>query len=152
MIPTQMMLNKIGGAIAAQADTLAPAEDENVVALIVAPFTPSKSLLKAGIVLASLAGLAPIALVAGAQLESFDPASGDIVVDLKLPLGGLRWESTAAPTDPVRVYGYALLTNDLATLIAAETVPQGTIVNFTAINQSHVKDRLSFRIPINSIS
>lgn len=122
MLPMKAVRLQLGELLAADATTLAPATDANIIALIAAPFTESENLTVAGLTLATFTGSAPIEGATGAQQSGVKPATGEQVITILAPAGGWRWECTAAPTAPEGIFGYALLSNDGLTLLAVHTL------------------------------
>lgn len=123
MLPTEAVRLQLGVLLAANAGTLAPAADANVIALIKADFTPSEDLVVGDLTLADFTGSTPIEGATGAQQVGIDPATQDQVITIIEPVGGYRWESTNTANLPQTIYGYCLLSNDLATLLAVEKLP-----------------------------
>jgi len=123
MLPTKSVRQQLGILLAADTTTLAPVA-ANKVALVMAPFVPSENLVLADLTLADFTGSTPIAGVAGAQLVGTDPATLQEVITNKAPAGGWRWITTALTHLPETIYGYALIDNAGATLIATATLPQ----------------------------
>lgn len=114
---------QLGVLLAADATTLAPAADANMVALIVAPFSNVETLVAADLTLATDHGLAPIACSTGAQEVAVLPNSSSQIITLKPgAVSGFRWVSSGVFPPNIQVFGYALLTNDLATLLAAQAL------------------------------
>jgi hypothetical protein len=122
----------------------------NKLGLITAPFVPSVDLLLSDITLATLPALAPLAGVAGVQNESVDPLSGEIIVEVKPPAGGFRWETAAGFAGGVTVYGYALIDGADTKLIGTqqETPP----IALTDANQSITAPAIEFRIDPTQIT
>jgi len=95
--------------------------DPNVIALVMSPFTENENMVVGDITLATFTGSTPIEGTTGAQTTGIDPVTQQQVIEIKPPLGGYRWETTDTVNLPQTIYGYALLTNDLATLLAIKT-------------------------------
>lgn len=114
------------------------------VGLITAPFTPSIERVMADLTISAATGLVPLAGVAGAQLESVDPITGELIVEIKAPAGGFRWETPVGFTGPVTVYGFALGNNAMTTLFGTESLPNPIVL--TVENQALTAPELSFRI------
>lgn len=125
MVPMKAVRLQLGILLAADATTLAPAMDANMVALITAPFTTQENLVATDLTLATDHGLAPIACAAGAQEVAVLPNSLAQIITIKPgATSGFRWVSSGSFPPTISVYGYALLSNDLATLIAVQSVPE----------------------------
>jgi hypothetical protein len=133
MQATLALREKMAQLLAADATTLAPAADANVIALVIAPFTPTEALVFADLTLADFDGSTPLAVGLGTQAEGLDPLSGDAIISLKDPVGGWRWETTGVTNLPQTVWGYALLNDGLDTVFAAERLI--TPIPLTAVNQ-----------------
>jgi len=105
--------------LAADPATLAPAAGGNQMALVMAPITPGEGLTFADLTLATFDGSTPIVCGTGTQPSGEDPFSGAEVVSIKVPAGGFRWETTGLTNLPQVIYGYVLLDNALAVLLAS---------------------------------
>lgn len=149
MKPTRTLAGTLSTLLAADTAILANATAMKV-GLITAPFTPSLDRSMADLTISALTGLVPLAGVAGAQLESVDPITGELVVEIKAPAGGFRWETGGGTTYPVTVYGFALGNNAMTTLFGTETL--ATPVVLTADNQSITAPELAFKIDPTKIS
>jgi len=121
MLPTRDVRTQLGELLAADTTTLAPAA-ANKIALISAPFSPNEDLEFADLTLATFTGSTPKAGAAGTQQVGIDPATGEQVITNLAPAGGWRWECTAAPTPPQSIYGFALVDNAVAVLLATEAL------------------------------
>jgi len=133
MVPTTAVQNAAATLLAANAATLAPATDANVIALVMAPFTPNPTLVAGDLTLADFTGSTPIEGVTGTQPSGLDPATGQMIIDISPPAGGYRWETTDAVNLPQTIYGFALLSNDLSTLLASALLPAPVLL--TMANQ-----------------
>lgn len=119
--------------LAADTTTLAQAADNNMIALIMAPFTPSETLTFASLTLATFDGSTPILVGLGTQPSAYDPLTDDVVISLKPPVGGFRFETTGTTHLPQTIFGFALLNEALDALLAAELLP--VPITLTGINQ-----------------
>lgn len=118
MLPMRAVRNRLGTLLAADATTLAPASDANVVAVITATFTLGDNLVVGDLTLATDHGLEPIACATGAQLVALDPQSGAQIITLKAgAVPGFRWVSSGVFPPTITVYGFALLNEALDTLL-----------------------------------
>jgi len=144
MIPSRALATTISAALAADAATLAHATLPIKVGLIIAPFVPSLDRVAADLTLGSTTGLIPIVGLVGTQLESVDPVTGELIVQLKPAAGGWYWETPVGFTGPITVYGFAVLNNALTVLYATETLPEPILLNTE--NQSITAAPLKFRI------
>lgn len=147
MFPMRALREQIGTLLAADATTLAPAVNGNKIALIAANFTYDETLTIASLTFASFTGSAPLVLGTGAQNVGDDPASGEQVIALLLPAGGLRWTCTVAPVPPQTIYGYALTDNAGAVLLAVKQLP--TAIAISAVGQQIVLDPAEIAILLN---
>lgn len=108
---TNGLIDTIGPLLAADVASLAPVA-ANKVALIIANFVPDMDAAIGSFTLGSTTGLTPVAGVAGTQLESRDPVTGEVIVEIKTPAGGFRWETPNPFTDgPITVFGFLLIDN-----------------------------------------
>jgi len=133
MTPTLAVREKAMQLLAADAATLAPAALANKMALVMATFNPGESLTLADLTLATFDGATPLDMGIGAQPEALNPGTTDSVIDLEVPAGGLRWETTGTTNLPQTIFGYALLNNAEDTLLASALLEDE--VTLTAINQ-----------------
>jgi len=133
MQTTLALREKAAQLLAADAATLAPPADANVIALIKAIFTPLESTTLADLTLADFDGATPLAVGVGTQPEGLDPNSSDSIINLKPPAGGFRWETTGVTNLPMTIYGFALLNDALDTLLACEVLAAPITLN--AVNE-----------------
>jgi len=133
MLPMKDLRLSLGDTLAADAGTLAPVADANVIALIKAAFALSEDLVATDLTLADFTGSTPIEGATGAQQVGIDPATLQQMITIKEPAGGWRWVNADAPPATQTIYGYCLLSNDLATLLAAAVLP--TPITLTDVNQ-----------------
>jgi len=124
MLPMKAVRLQLGTLLAANAATLAPASDANVIALVMAPFTNDENLLVGDLTFATFTGSDPIEGATGTQTTGIDPVTLAQVIEIKPPLGGYRWETTDTVNLPQTIYGYALLNNDLSTLLAVQLLDE----------------------------
>jgi hypothetical protein len=124
---------KAAQLLAADASTLAPATDANVIALVKAPIAPGEGLLLIDITLADFDGSTPIDVGTGTQPEALDPNTADAIISLLPPAGGFRFETTGITNLPQTIYGYVLLNNAMTKVYASESL--ATPITLTAINQ-----------------
>jgi len=149
MIPSETLTALIAGLLAADAASVAnPVACK--VGLIVANFTPTIDLLMADLVISADTGLVAIAGVPGSQLESIDPDTGELIVEVKTPAGGFRWETPIGFTGPVTIFGYALGNNAMTTLWGTQRLDPP--LTLTDPNQAHTAPVLQFRIDPNKIT
>jgi len=127
MLPTKAVRLQLGELLAADATTLAPAADANIVTLLMADFVYDESTELADLVPATFTGATPKAAGVGTQQTGVDPATGDQLVTLLAPAGGWRWEATALTNLPQTIYG-AMLTNDDATVLLALHKPSAPVI------------------------
>ena len=120
MLPMQAVRLRLGTLLSTDTTTLDQSADANVIALVMGPFVNVEDLVIGSLTLATFTGATPIAAVLGAQQVGVDPATGNQVITIVPPSGGWRWQTTDGANLPQTIYGYALVTNGLATLLAAE--------------------------------
>lgn len=143
MIPVSFLAGNVSKELATDTTTLANVSAPKV-ALIIAPFVPGTDLDAASLTFGSVFGLAPLACVAGSQNEGVDPINGDLLIDMKPPAGGWRWETGIGFVGPVTVYGFALVDNTLANLYGTQLFANPIVL--TVVNQVIELERVRFRI------
>jgi hypothetical protein len=122
ILPVQSVRLQLGALLAADTTTLAPAS-ANLIATIVAPFTPSETLVIGDLTLGSTNGLVPIACAAGAQEVAIDPVSqAQIITMLAGAAPGFRWVTSGSFAGPITVYGFALVTAGSAALLGTQAL------------------------------
>lgn len=130
ILPMKAVRLRLGTMLAADATTLAPASDANMVALITAPFTLSEDLAISDLTLATDHGLAPVACSTGAQEVALLPSSTAQIITIKPgAVSGFRWVSSGSFPPAITVYGYALTDNLGTTLLAAAQAPDPIFIN-----------------------
>jgi len=149
MKPTRTLAQTLASLAAADTANLANVS-ANKIALIGANFTPSLDRVLADLTLLSGNGLDPIALTAGAQNEGTDPTTGEAVIDLKEPAGGLRWETSGGLAVEKQIHGYALINNAGTVLLGMQRVDPP--ISLTVDNQVHVAPELTFKLDLNMIT
>jgi hypothetical protein len=120
MLPVKALRLELGTALAADAATLAPVANGNKIALVVNPFTPNENLVIGDFTLASFTGSTPLVAGTGTQEVGIDPTTGQQSITMKEPAGGWRFACTVTPASPQNVYGYILMDNAAATLLAMQ--------------------------------
>src|SRR5262249_50300990 len=109
-------------------------------------FTPSLSLLISSFTEATFVGYSALAAGAtGAQLNFFDPATGNALVEVKAPASGWFWKVTATTSLPQTIYGSYLSDNGSATLFGSQLL--ASPVTLTAINQGLEVPNVRFTFP-----
>lgn len=149
MVPTSNITDQLNLLLATDTNTLNQPADANKVFLVDAEFTPGPSLIPADLSFTSLTGGGPISAVLGAQNDSVDPLTGDLLVEIKPPAGGWRWEFSAG-TFPTTLWGYALLDNDETRVFGAARFD--TPIILTAAGQSLTVGAVVFRINAAAVS
>lgn len=117
MLPMIALRESLGTLLAADTAHLNQAANANVMALIMAPFTPGEDLVIGDLTLATFTGNTPIAQVLGAAQTGLDPATGAQIVTIPPPAGGWRWITGDLVNLPQSIYGYCLCTHALAALV-----------------------------------
>lgn len=136
--------------LAADSATLAPALNGNKVALVKAAFTPSEALAIGDVTLADFDGSTPLVAGTGTQPEGLDPATADSVVTIKPPATGWRWETTGITNLPQTIFGFILMDNAGAVLLASELLVN--TITLTAVNQVVNLQNVLMRQLANSIT
>lgn len=142
------LIDTIGPLLAADTSSLAPVA-ANKVALIVENFTPDMDAAFGDFVLGSTTGLTPILGVAGTQLESRDPLTGEVVVEIKTPAGGFRWETPVGFTGPITVFGFLLIDNGAINWLGAHKLTDPIVLD--GPNQQITAPALQFNIDATKI-
>jgi len=149
MQATRALREKMAQLLAADAATLAPATDANVIWLVQSAFTPSEASVIGDLTVADFDGGDPLEVTTGAQAEGLDPLTADAVITLSPPVGGFRWEVTGTTNLPQTIYGFALVT-DAGVLLACQTLPEP--ITLTAVNQFIDAGDLNLRQLANSLT
>src|SRR5262249_347646 len=104
MQPSSAMANQVSNLVATDVTQLAGATASKL-HLASASFTPSLSLLISSFTEATFVGYSALAAGAtGAQLNFFDPATGNALVEVKAPASGWFWKVTATTSLPQTIY------------------------------------------------
>jgi len=143
MQATRALREKMAQLLAADAATLAPAADGNMVVLIKAAFTPTEITALADLTLADFDGSTEIECGIGTQPEGLDPNNSDAIISILPPAGGFRFETTGVTNLPQTIYGFALLNNALTVLYGCEQLD--TPVVLTGVNQVIELPNVNFR-------
>jgi hypothetical protein len=122
MLAMKALRLALGELLGADTGTLAPVA-VNKIALVKANFALDENLLIGDLTLADFDGSTPLAASATGGLVGIDPITGDQIITIKDPAGGWRWETTGLTNLPQTIYGYALIDNAGATLLAAALFP-----------------------------
>jgi hypothetical protein len=85
-----------------------------------------------------------ISAVGGEQLESVDPDNGNPLIQLKSPVGGFRFETTAIPTAPDVVRGYVVLNAGATEILLVNKFENP--VTFDDINQAFTIGEIVFPV------
>ena len=148
MKTTRTITDPIATGLAEDVSFLAAASS-NRVGLIVANFDPSIDLIFTDLTISVATGLTPINVTPGNQLESRDPVTGELIVTLRAPTGGWRWETPVGFVGPVTVYGFSLTDNSGVVLMATHKLANSIIL--TDPNQTIFAPDLGFRIDPSQI-
>lgn len=149
MLPMKAIRTALGDLLAADVALLAPAT-ANVIALIAAPFTPDENLVIGDLTLATFTDSDPIAGTTGAQQVGFDPVTQEQVITVLAPLGGYRWETGDTANLPQTIYGFALVSDGLVTLLAVAELPEP--ITLQDAHQFIDLDPIEFRFVLQPIS
>jgi len=123
MLPVKALRLSLGETLAADPATLAPVALGNKIALVANAFTEDENLDIPDFTLATFTGSAPKVLGTGTQPVGLDPATGEQIITMLEPAGGLRWECTATPATPENIFGFILMDNAGAVLLAMHAFP-----------------------------
>lgn len=144
MFPSLRTALRLSASLASDAATLGHATLPCKVALIENDFAEGNHLLASDLTKCAVAGLTPITCVTGTQNESIDPLTGELVVSMKVPAGGWRWECTDAVGLPKDIFGYALFDNAGTALYGATRFPQKRVIS--AVGHEVTTEEVAFRI------
>lgn len=129
MIPTQVMLDAVAAAIAADATVLANALFLKVW-LVKVPFVPSASLTVADVTPADFGGSASLSNTSAVILTYLDPATGEWIIEVPPPIGGWHWQTTSGVTNlPQTIYGWACADNTSMILYGTGLLPAPQLLN-----------------------
>lgn len=148
MIPSTAVFNQTQALLAADASTLAPAADANIVSLVISNFVPAKNLNIGSLTLATFTGSTPKPAGLGAQTVFLDPLTNERVIQIKEPVGGWSWVCTATPGTPETVFGVILTNDDGTVYLGSELLP--TPVEIAASGQGLTVGALFLRFLDNS--
>lgn len=148
MIPTLLLLERIGILVGSDTTTFANA-DNPLMCLAKNDFTPGPGLTLTDLTQADFSGYSSRALADGAQPESLDPATGDVLVDLLPTDGNWLYETTGLTHLPQTIYGFYVTNEDGDALYCAERLE--TPINLIATNQSFVLPRTYLRFLNNGV-
>lgn len=146
---TKALREKAAQLLAADADTLAPAADANIVKLVVGDINESESVTLESLEFATFDGSTPLEVPVGALPEGLDPVSGDSLITIPPPEGGWRWETTGTTDLPQEITGRALTNDDGTILFGVERLEEP--ITLTAINQVLDLPPLQIRQKANSM-
>lgn len=150
MQPSQALANQVSTLVAADATMLAAATALKL-HLSQAAFTPGLGLTVASFTEATFTGYAALAAGAtGTQNTFFDPATGNTVVEIKAPVGGWLFKTTASTGLPQTMYGYYLTDSTSATLYGSALL--SPTVTLTATGQGVEVPNARFTFPPSPMS
>lgn len=145
MQPTFAMANQVSNLVATDTTQLAAATATKL-HLASASFTPSLSLLIGSMTEATFTGYAALAAGAtGAQLNYFDPATGNQIVEVKAPAGGWVFKCTGSTGLPQTIFGSYLSDNGSANLLGSQLLSPS--VTLTAANQGLEVPNVRYTFP-----
>jgi len=136
--------------LAADPDTLAPAADGNLIALIQNDFTSTPNTILADLTLADFTGATPLEAGTGTQQTFIDPTTSTRILQVLEPAGGWHWQATNTTNLPQTIYGYALTSNDGLTLFATERFT--TPVTLTGVGDAIDIDQARFAMSQSALS
>jgi len=150
MIPIAQLRLAALELLGADTATLNPGVgDEVEIMLVQNDFAPAESLVLADVTLANFAGSTAIAAAAGAQPVLADPGTNDAIMDIKMPAGGFRWETTALTNLPQTIYGYVLMDSAHTVVYASERFTSP--ITLTAVNQRIDIGQPTITLPANTM-
>lgn len=136
---TQPTFNRMIDELAADTTTFANPDGDACPHVILCnqPFTPALTLTYADLaaIEADFDGYIANGKSAdtGTQNTAFDPLTSQYLLQLKVPAGGFRWETTGLGNLPQTIYGFGVGSFDSTNLYFAALFP--TPIVLTAVNQ-----------------
>ena len=149
MLPMKALRLALGELLAADVTLLAPVA-ANKIALVSAAFALTESIVIGGLTLATFTGSTPKAGAAGSQQAGVQSLTGQQVITILAPAGGWRWECTATPGVPETIYGFALIDDAGAVVLAAAVLD--TPVTIAAIGDFIDLGAVSMQFVIRPLS
>jgi len=150
MQASRALREKMAQLLAADATTLAPATDANLVTLAQAAFNPSELLAIGDVTPADFDGSDPIEITVGVQAEGLDPLNADAIITLSPPVGGFRFETTGTTNLPQTIYGVYVTDNGATKILCSKLLDQP--ITLTTINQVIDLGDLNLRQLANSLT
>lgn len=151
MVPTGAVASAWAALIGADTGTLAEATTFVAVHLAKAPFTPAPQLAIGGLTEATFTGATAIHAASAATQVSVDPATGDIIIQVREPAGGWHWATGDAVGLPQTIYGFYLTNAAGTTLLASDLMRSEdgtpTPIVLSAAGQGIDIDQVRFRLP-----
>lgn len=149
MKPVKTLANTLSTLLAADTTYLANATPMKV-SIISADFSESLDRVIGDLTLETASPLAPIAGVAGAQETGVDPLTKELLIEIKTPVGGFRWDTGSGFAGPKTIFGLALTNGAVSALLG--TVKLASPLVLTGDHQTYTAPPLVFRIDPSKIS
>jgi len=108
MLPTLTLLERMADLIGADTVTLAAPTPFVEIHLSQTAFVPSPDLVMADITEATFDGYAPLNAASAATQVFSDPATGDIMIQVREPAGGWNFQTTGTTDLPQTIFGFVL--------------------------------------------
>ena len=124
---TTEYFNLISAALIAAEPTLLGGAATISLRLVGQPFTPSGDSDPTNYPPPVFPGYASIPCATTGTKVIENPETGEVGFLLAEPIGGFNFKSNAAPTNPVSVYGYALIDSTDNKVLGSANFPQGVI-------------------------
>jgi hypothetical protein len=144
MLPVKAVRLQLGALLAADSTTLAPGANGNEIALFINNVTPTENNVIGDFTPATFTGSTAKVLGTGTQNVGVDPTTGEQVITMLDPVGGLNFICTVAPAAPQTVYGFILQTHLGVALLAIGLLPNP--VTITNIGDMVAVDPATLRI------
>lgn len=131
MYPTSDLALSLADAMAADSNSIADGVSALKVHLIAENFDPAADTDFTALTAATFTGSTAKTGSTGAQNAGRDPTTNELVIGLKEPAGGWRWEATADPAVPEVIYGYAVTDNAGTTTWGSGKLPEPVTITST---------------------
>ncbi len=150
MKPSRTLAGLLSSLLAADTSSIAHGTNAVKVGVVTENINPTLDSVIGDFTVATADGLAALSGVVGAQLESVDPVTGELIVEIKPPAGGFRFELTGVTGAPYTVYGFVLMNSAASAWYGFEKLE--TPITLTAVNEAITAPALKFRIDPTKIT
>jgi len=108
MLPTKDLVERMADLLGADTVTLAAPTTFVEIHLAKAPFTPTATLVIGDIEEADFDGYLPLSAASAATQVFTDPATGDVMIQVREPSGGWNFQTSGVTNLPQTIYGFVL--------------------------------------------